>query len=81
MTKKNIEYGSMENGFYEKVKMDKFNTIILNNNEEVYLSGVIAISTLGGAEYRWQLNEYLSKDTLNKIKKEVTQDFNDRRKL
>jgi uncharacterized protein YjfI (DUF2170 family) len=81
MTKKNIEYGSMENGFYEKVKMDKFNTVILNNNEEVYLSGVIAISTLGGAEYRWQLNEYLSKDTLNKIKKEVTQDFNDRRKL
>jgi len=81
MTKKNTEYGSMENGFYEKVKMDKFNTVILNNNEEVYLSGVIAISTLGGAEYRWQLNEYLSKDTLNKIKKEVTQDFNDRRKL
>ena len=81
MIKKNIEYGSMENGFYEKVKMDKFNTVILNNNEEVYLSGVIAISTLGGAEYRWQLNEYLSKDTLNKIKKEVTQDFNDRRKL
>ena len=81
MTKKDIKYGSMENGFYEKVKMDKFNTIVLNNNEEVYLSGVIAVSTIGGAEYRWQLNEYLSKDTLNKIKKEVTQDFNERRKL
>ena len=63
----------------EQVKMDKFNSIILDNNEEIYLSGVIAVNTIGGAEYRWQLNEYLSKDTLDKIKKEVTQNFNERR--
>ena len=63
----------------EQVKMDKFNSIILDNNEEIYLSGVIAVNTIGGAEYRWKLNEYLSKDTLDKIKKEVTQNFNERR--
>ena len=79
MTKEN-KYGSMENSFTEQVKMDKFNSIILDNNEEIYLSGVIAVSTIDGAEYRWQLNEYLSKDTLDKIKKEVTQYFNERRK-
>ena len=79
MTNEN-KYGSMENSFTEQVKMDKFNSIILDNNEEIYLSGVIAVSTIDGAEYRWQLNEYLSKDTLNKIKKEVTQYFNERRK-
>ena len=78
MTKEN-KYGSMENRFTEQVKMDKFNSIILDNNEEIYLSGVIAVNTIGGAEYRWQLNEYLSKDTLDKIKKEVTQNFNERR--
>ena len=74
-------YGTMENGFFEKVKMDKFDIITLDNKEDIYLSGVIAIDTVGGANYRWQLNEVLSKDTLNEIKEEVKNNFNKRRQV
>ena len=74
-------YGTMENGFFEKVKMDKFDIITLDNKEDIYLSGVIGVSTIGGADYRWQLNEYLSKDTLNEIKEEVKNNFNKRRQV
>ena len=73
--------GTMENGFFEKVKMDKIDIITLDNKEDIYLSGVFAVDTVGGANYRWQLNEYLSKDTLNEIKKEVKNNFDKRRQV
>ena len=73
-------YGTMENGFFEKVKMDKFDIITLDNKEDIYLSGVIGVDTVGGAEYRWQLKEFLSDNILDKIKKEVRNNFNERRK-
>ena len=72
-------YGTMENGFFEKVKMDKFDIITLDTKEDIYLSGVIGVDTVGGAEYRWQLKEFLSDDTLDKIKKDVKNNFDKRR--
>ena len=61
--------------------VDKIDIITLDNKEDIYLSGVIGVDTVGGAEYRWQLNEFLSKDTLNEIKEEVKNNFNKRRQV